>query len=494
MKKLQINQKRFKYGTLATVISVIFIAVVVLVNVVVSMVLDRFPAKIDLTENKLFSLSDQSIDFLKTIDKEIEVTVLSDEASLSTAGTTAKQVVEIINKYAQYASGIKINFVNPDKNPEVITRFNDLYKGDVSSKFVIVTSGDRIKALSVTDLISSETSYNSDYTSTSTITKSTAEQAMTSALMYITDANPMKVTVLTTESVADISSFVTLLETNGYEIETVDLLTGTIDPESALVVLNSPANDLSDDQITKLADYVDNSGKLGKNLLYMAAFGQKDTPKLDAFLAEWGLEVAHGYTMDSNTNNLASVGSGVYGIYTKVSNETYGKDLQNSDLPALSVLSRPINLLFASDSNGRSTEALLTTENTAYIVPEDATSETDINSLEKQAVNIMAVGAKDVYVGNDKSTSRVMAFGSGLFVNASFMESNSLNNGDYALSAVHAMTGKSAGISIVAKDLTQAKLSMTQAQANVLKNVVILFIPLAIIAIGIVIWVRRRNR
>lgn len=494
MKKLQINQKRFKYGSLATLITVIFVAVVVLVNVLVSMLLERFPTKLDLTENKIFSLSDQSVDFLGTLDQEVDVTVLSEEATLSTAGTDAKQVVEIINKYAQYSNKIKINYVNPDKNPEVITYFNNLYKGDVSSKFVVLVSGDRIKALGVSDLISSETSYSQDYSSSTTITKSTAEQAMTSALMYITDANPMKVTVLSGSSAGDISGLTGLLETNGYEMETVDLLTGTIDPESALVILNSPSTDLTDDQISKLAEYLDNSGKLGKNLLYVSDYRQQSTPKLDALLAEWGLEVGSGYVMDSNTNNLALIQSNLYGIYTKISNENYSVGLQNADLPVVSLLSRPINLLFEKDSNGRSTESLLATEATAYVIPADATQDLDLNSLEKKAANLMAVGSKYVYVDNTQLTSNVMVFGSGYFTNAAFVESTNLNNGDYALSAINKMTGKTNSVSIVAKDLTQTTLEMTAAQATTVRNIVIIFIPLAIIIVGIVIWIRRRNR
>lgn len=493
MKKLQINQRRFKYGTLATVITIIFIAVVVLVNILASMILERFPAKVDLTENKLFSLSDESIDYLKTIDKDIEITVLSEESSLSSAGTDAKQVVEIINKYAQYSDKIKVNYINPDKNPEIITQFNALYKGDVSSEFVVIKCGERIKALATDDLITSSSQEAADG-STSTLTTSITEQSMTSAIMAVTDANPMKVTVLTTDSLTDVTPLTDMLKTNGYEIEEVDAATGTIDQESNLVILNSPSNDLTDEQITKLDTYLSNDGKLGRNIMYIASYGQKATPKLDVFLAEWGIEVGTGYTMDSNSNNIAQIQSGVYAIYTSIDNENYTKEMQNTSLDVLVLASRPINLLYET-KDSRLTESLLKTEDTAYIVPDDATEDTDVSQLPQGAVNVMAVGSKYVYDSdNKKNTSNILTLGSGYIVNSSFMESANLNNGDYVLSAINTMTGKTAGISIVAKDLTQTTLDITEAQMIIVRNIVLLFIPLIIIVIGIVIWARRRNR
>ena len=50
-KKLTLNRKKIKYGGLATAITAIFIAAVVLLNVVVSTVMDRYPLKLDLTSD-----------------------------------------------------------------------------------------------------------------------------------------------------------------------------------------------------------------------------------------------------------------------------------------------------------------------------------------------------------------------------------------------------------------------------------------------------------
>ena len=87
MKKNIFSSRRFKHGTLATVMTVGLVAVVVLVNVIVGLLVERFPISIDLTDNKIFELSDESIDYLKGIDQQIEISVLATEEDFS--GTNA---------------------------------------------------------------------------------------------------------------------------------------------------------------------------------------------------------------------------------------------------------------------------------------------------------------------------------------------------------------------------------------------------------------------
>ena len=68
-KKLK-NRKKLKYGGLATAITVIFVAVVVLVNVVVTQIGKRYPDfKLDLTTANLYAISDGTLDYIRNMDK-----------------------------------------------------------------------------------------------------------------------------------------------------------------------------------------------------------------------------------------------------------------------------------------------------------------------------------------------------------------------------------------------------------------------------------------
>ena len=63
------KDKKFKYGGYATLLTAFVLAILIIVNLVVG----QIPFKIDLTENRLFSLSDQTDTILKNLDQEIQI-------------------------------------------------------------------------------------------------------------------------------------------------------------------------------------------------------------------------------------------------------------------------------------------------------------------------------------------------------------------------------------------------------------------------------------
>ena len=50
------------------------------------------------------------------------------------------------------------------------------------------------------------------------------------------------------------------------------------------------------------------------------------------------------------------------------------------------------------------------------------------------------------------------------------------------------------GITIEAKEVGNYELSITSGPANVIGVITIIIIPVAILIVGLVIWIRRRNR
>ena len=77
------RSRRLRHGTMATVLSVCFVAAVVLVNVIASLLVERFPISVDLTANKIFELSQESIDYVQGLEQDIDVYVLATEEDFS---------------------------------------------------------------------------------------------------------------------------------------------------------------------------------------------------------------------------------------------------------------------------------------------------------------------------------------------------------------------------------------------------------------------------
>ena len=241
---------------------------------------------------------------------------------------------------------------------------------------------------------------------------------------------------------------------------------------------------------------LDNGGKLGKNLIYVADYAQKDTPNIDAFLAEWGIKVDSGVLYDSNTENLTAIGGTVPAIYTAVTDENYTEKLAQPSLPVLVPLSRPIKTLFDTKDT-RSTEVILSTYSTGYAVTEDMLNEDgtlDKSKITEQNYNVMVMGKKYYYENNVEVYSKVLAIGSSMMLDEYLTSLSYINNGEYFVEVVNDMCGKDSGISIVAKDFTAETFDMTKKDLTVNLLVFIVIIPAAIIITCVVVCVRRRNR
>ena len=94
-----LNKKSFKYGTNAAIITAAVIVMAVVLNLLVGML----DLKLDLTPNKLFSLSDATVNILEGLDKDVEIIGLFDDTEIST-GDGYKEVTDLLGLYEKYPS------------------------------------------------------------------------------------------------------------------------------------------------------------------------------------------------------------------------------------------------------------------------------------------------------------------------------------------------------------------------------------------------------
>lgn len=543
-KKMQVR-KKLKYGGIATAVTVIFVAVVVLLNVVVAQVCKRNPdAVLDLTTANLYEISDDTVDYIKNLDQDVEIAISSEESTFQ-SDKYYKMISETISKYQGYSDHISVTYFDTTKDPDILSKYQDLYAGDISSNQIIVTSGDRIKVYSLTDMFEIDQdkyqSYYYGYASLSDcITGFKGEQTLTTAIMNVTDSNPKSVAVITksngnyifsaTQANAyAVTAMENLLNDNGYDVKELDMVNDTLDAETYdIVVLPAPANDLTMDAIKKLQDFLQNDGNLGKQLIYVADYTQSVTPNLDAFLKDWNLQVDSSYVREDDNNRnqtvqiVASAGKGLIApIVSLGDSENYGGNLANSSLPIVAPLARPIQEL--PSNNGRVVYSLLQSSDTSYAYPltqqassgEDttesaseesqeateatttegaATTSFDTDSAVRGANTVMALSQSQQSTGSDLIESDVIVLGSMAMMDYYLTQDSSYNNAEYFIGVLNSVCGKEDSIVIASKDMAATSISATQTQLVTLRTIVVFLIPLAVAAAGIVVFLRRRNR
>lgn len=480
------NNPRRKHGVMSAVFTAVFIAAVIVLNIITGILTDRFNIKADLTADDLYTLSKQTENYLDNfLGTDISITVTSSEKKFVDGGDYFKQVNEILKKISSHSDKITLDYLELEKNPDFAAKYSD---ENLSDAYIVVENkkSGRYRVITPVDyfgLDDEEALYYYYYYGY--IGQSLIEQETVSAMLYVSDDNPSK--IVFTEGFGENGSeaLSNLLKKNGYEVETVNLLTGEIPEDADVVVIYAPKSDLYSEQLAKLDKFLDNGGNLGKNVFYFASTEQPKTPNLDGFLSDWGLSV--GYSVIGHTNPEYLINNQTYYIHLQQAEDTdytadaYKKgNLLGSDL-------RPVYMI---EGTSNTFDILMKTYSGAFLYPLDFEGEFSVNTAEKGQFNDVVMSVKK----GSENVSRVCAIGSDALAGSTLMSYANAGNQTFFLGIFDSVCGKTKGVSITPKSFETVYFEMNAETANVLGIILCIAIPVCIIAVGVVIYLRRRHR
>lgn len=512
--KAHTNKRRLKYGSLATALTVLFIAAIVLINIVATMLFDRFPITLDLTSGSIYTVSEETAEYIEGIESPVAITVLATEEEYRSISSYTAQTVELLKNYTQHNGGISLKFMDLLSNPDFVANYTqELNNGDI---IVELDDGlhDRVKVITLTDIIVVEDGYEAYLGSTYTanygsdymhsmlnayglIRSSSAEQAITSAIMTVTDANPITVAVLSYPGgdESDVSGLTDLMDTNGYLIENLDIQADELSDDIDLIIIPAPKIDYPTEIIDKIENWIFGGGMLEKDVIYVASTEQGETPNLDALLYKYGLTVEYKVIHETSTARYSNLDT--YTIQDIVT-ENYLEDMTSLDRPIFVPDSRPVTARFGNVDSTYSCEPVIASSATSVL--KDMFTEDDgwtpETAEERGSFNTVVIG-KQEKLNQDTHIStftHVIAFGSDLMLSSTLMSTASFNNGDFVLSMINEITGKTEGITIKPKEVTGGTFDITEAQTRTLTLVFSLIIPAAILIVGTAVWLRRRHK
>lgn len=519
-RKLKLNKRNFKHGTLAVVFTVIFIAAVVVLNVIVSMISDRIDTTADLSDTGIYTLDDETIAYLDDLTMDVTVSVMNSETDFEGGGTYYKSVNELLKKMEMHNGHFKVQYLKIDQNPDFTSRFNGetlntnyiVVEAEETGRHRIITPGSYFTCNALRNQFSQygypeayidqyvEQYVNSSYAS-QVIDGSNVEQAAISAMLYVTNTDPVRVAFTEGFGESDSSSLSNLLSKNGYDVETINLQSvAEIDSGIDYIVMFAPSMDYDNENLDKLAKFLDNDGAFGKNLIYFSngqAYYNKTSEdsaalvNLSAFLAEWGIQIGDSYIMQ--TNPEYTYGNMAIAQVLDIQDTDYAGDVYGNSLFTYDGYVRPVIRIWGEDKSksGIEQKVLIKTYDGAYLRPMStlSDSEFDISSAESGVFND-AVCAYKIH-STSQEVSRVVAFGSELFPDVSYSNSN---NQDFLVNMFNYISGKTEGVTITSKAFSMVGFDMNQGSANVLAVILCVVVPVVVIVLGIVIWVRRRHR
>ncbi len=486
---------KWKRGGMATLLSVVFVAIVVAVNIIITALTQRFPSmNIDLTVDRRNSLSQQALDIAGGITEDTDVILVGAEEAYrkdllyANYGFKFSQIANLAERLSEANPHIKTQFADPDTNPDLMAQYS---AESLTNGMVLVRTEKRYKVLTVYDMFDMTQSQTTG--ATQTYTK--VDSALAGALEMV---NLEKVPVLTIctghgelLSTQNMGQFTALMESQNFSVQEVDMLTEEIPEDTQVLMLPTPTGDYTEEEIAKLQAFLGNTER-AEPVALLATFhpSQPELPRISGFLEEWGIGVHSGVVAESDTGRMAAANAS----YVLV--DPAGNTLtENSYDRLLAPSSAPLSLVFDSNA-GITTESLWRTAESAYVITESTTQE-EADNPETASWTVAAMATKNVEVNGQQSPRYVIVFGSSFVFTDSFIEATAFGNRDYICDLLAFATATDGSAVTVTPDSVETNVmdvTISRGAATVLGlGVFTVGLPLLILAAGLVIFLKRRH-
>lgn len=487
---------KFKRGGMATALTVVFIAVVVVLNLLVSVLSERFPSmNIDLTAQKMNTLSDQALEMAKGVQQDTNIYLIGKEeayendAIYSSYGLKYSQVMNLAKRLEEANQKIHVQFIDPDTNPDFISRYAS---ESLTTGRVLVSTEKRYKVLSVDDMFS----MSQNQTTGATEMYSNVDSALAGAIEMVNLDKMPVMTIATGHDELlqpdDMSTFMDMMEKQNFDVRQVNMLTEEIPENTQLLMIATPSTDYTAEEIQKLRDLLsDKERQESVSVLVTFYPNQGELPNLTAFLEEWGVSVGTGsVVMESDASRYALADPRCIMV------DSAGEAMKDNTYSRLvSPLSVPLEILFSGNGDV-GVEALWTTSEGAYVVTEATSQEEIENPSETSQQTVATLSSTLAQFGNEFYYRSVIVFGSSNIFSDAFM-ATAFDDARYISDLMKLATDTDGSeVTITTQRVQTNTMDVTASQNTIMVlglGVFTIALPLLVLAAGLGVFLKRRH-
>jgi ABC-type uncharacterized transport system involved in gliding motility auxiliary subunit len=467
------RRRSFLYSGNTILIIVLVLAILALVNYFLS----KHHYRVDFTAAKIHSLSDQSITVLKNLKNDVSIKGFFRE------GTPSREAMQdLLRIYAYHSPRIKYEFIDPDKNPGLVKRYGVTQDGTT----VFETGGKE-----------------------SRITAS-GEEDITNALIKVTRVQKKVICFLEGHGEGTLaetedngySTVKTELEKLGYEVKKQSLaLADSFPKDCALLVIPGPQKDLVANELETIKAYIQGGGRV-----FFMVDPLTSIPGLTALLVGYGFKLDNDVVVDTVSRLLG--GDEFMPVVTEYEEHAitrkfgyatffpYARSVETSETKPEGATLTPL----AKTSPNSWSERELGEKQVKFTKGKDRQGPITLAAVATLKVKPgPAAPAPEAKPGEtapeakkpEEKEARLAVVGDSDWVKNRYY--NLSGNGNFFLNIANWLTEESDLISIQPKTQTPRTIQLTPAQMSFINLLVLFVLPLAVLVLGITLWLRRRS-
>ncbi len=444
---------------------------------------------IDVTKNKIYTLSYHSKELVKKIDEDVKIYFYG--------YTEDANIIALAKQYNKANPRITWEILTDESNPAKVKEYNLSLLG---SSVVIFESATTHKIANDSDF------YSYDYTTGQEV--DTTEQLFTNSIYNVTSDQSPKMYFVTGHGSYKTSDFTTVLSymaNENFTVEEINLITTSQIPDDCdLLAILAPTTDFTENEAAQVINYINKGG----SILFTTDVETTSVSKLtniQSILDVYGAKVENaGYIFENDPSKMATNYPTII-IPELSSSESITSEIY-SDGYVLFPYAGKIEFRDDLDSiNVTATELAKSTDSSVFVTDLSSSIYNAAGASSDNGPHVLAALAtktfKDVKDENGEDlTSQIVIIADTVFaseykvegVSSSYPLSYVQNNKDLFINSASYLT-KSENIISIRKDMSTSTYEPSESQNRVVFGIVF-GVPLLIIIIGIVVGVVRKRK
>ncbi len=437
--------KKFFYRVNAVLMTIIFLGIIVFVNLISA----KYYKRLDLTQNKIYSISPQTKKIIKNLNQPLEIMVFYKDR-------IDEKLKDLLEQYKSNSKFITYKFLDLDREVLIAKQYG-------------ITSYDTI-------LIKSGENYEKIYSS--------EEKDITSAILKLTKKEKKRICFTIGHGEKRIEENLNLLkkylEEENYQVDEILILRDGIPEDCDILLICGPQVDFAEKEIEEIKNFIDK----GKKLFLLIDPG--NFPNISVFLDLYGVKIENDIIIDLASRRF--LGDALSPL---IMDYPYHEITRNFNLACIFSNVRSVKLKenLPSEIKGnilaKTSNASWSEKNMKEIGKGNVKFDEDID--EKGPIPIAVIVEKKI---NDKEKIKIAVFGDSDFVSDKFI--NFSGNKDFALNTINYLGEEEILISIRSKKEENQPFILSQKAGKFLFFLPVVIIPVLIITIGSYITIKRK--